>query len=106
MSLSRTTGKVKLIENGQILDDKYSEEIIQYMQRIPEKVPTSPHSQKGKGLFSILLQAGIFTLGCFYSDQLPLGKFMSMYGSVTDAQVFSRELSVEEMVDITSCRSQ
>ena len=30
---------------------------------------------------------------------------MSMYGSVTDAQVFSRELSVEEMVDITSCRS-
>ena len=29
---------------------------------------------------------------------------MSMYGSVTDAQVFSRELSVEEMVDITSCR--
>ena len=29
---------------------------------------------------------------------------MSMYGSVTDAQVFSRELSTEEMVDITSCR--
>ena len=30
---------------------------------------------------------------------------MSMYGSVTDAQVFSRELSVEEMVDYTTCRS-
>ena len=30
---------------------------------------------------------------------------MTMYGSVTDAQVFSRELSTEEMVDITSCRS-
>ena len=30
---------------------------------------------------------------------------MSMYGSVTDAQVFSRELSSQEMVDITSCRS-
>ena len=73
------------------------------MQRIPEKVLISPRLQKG--LFSILWQAGIFTLGCFYSDQLPLGKFMSMYGSVTDAQVFSRELSVEEMVDITSCRS-
>ena len=29
---------------------------------------------------------------------------MSMYGSVTDAQVFSRELSDQEMVDITSCR--
>ena len=30
---------------------------------------------------------------------------MTMHGSVTDAQVFSRELSTEEMVDITSCRS-
>ena len=51
-------------------------------------------------------QAGIFTLGCFYRNQEV--KFMSnmtMHGSVTDAQVFSRELSTEEMVDITSCRS-
>ena len=29
---------------------------------------------------------------------------MSKYGSVTDGQVFSRELSSKEMVDITSCR--
>ena len=29
---------------------------------------------------------------------------MSMYGSVTDAQVFSRELSDQEMVDMTSCK--
>ena len=29
---------------------------------------------------------------------------MSMYGSVMDGQVFSRELSSQEMVDITSCR--
>ena len=29
---------------------------------------------------------------------------MTMYGSVTDAQVFSRELSTEEMVEVTSCR--
>ena len=44
------------------------------------------------------------TLGCYYRD---VGvKFMSMYGSVTDAQVFSRELSNQEMVDITSCRSE
>ena len=48
------------------------------------------------------LQASIFTLGCFYRDQGV--KFMSMYGSVTDGQVFSRELSSKEMVDITSCR--
>ena len=50
------------------------------------------------------LQAGIFTLGCFYRKQVV--KFMSMYGSVTDAQVFSRELSNQDMVDITSCRSE
>ena len=30
---------------------------------------------------------------------------MSMYGSVTDAQVFSRELSVKEMADYTTCRA-
>ena len=30
---------------------------------------------------------------------------MTMHGSVTDAQVFSRELSTEEMVEVTSCRS-
>ena len=47
-------------------------------------------------------QASIFTFGCFYRDQGP--KFMSMYGSVTDAQVFSRELSDEEMIEITSCK--
>ena len=29
---------------------------------------------------------------------------MSMYGSVTDAQVFSRELSDLEMVDMTTCK--
>ena len=48
-------------------------------------------------------QAGIFTLGCFYKNHQEV-EFMSMYGSVTDAQVFSRELSDQEMVDITSCR--
>lgn len=29
---------------------------------------------------------------------------MSMFGSVTDAQVFGRELSDGEMIDITGCR--
>ena len=51
-----------------------------------------------------MYKAGIFTLGCFYRDQLN-AKFMSMYGSVTDAQVFSRELTDKEMVEWTSCRS-
>ena len=45
----------------------------------------------------------MFTLGCHYRNREV--KYMSMYGSVTDAQVFSRELSVEEMVDYTTCRS-
>ena len=48
------------------------------------------------------MQAGIFTLGCHYRNREV--KYMSMYGSVTDAQVFSRELSTEEMVEVTSCR--
>ena len=52
----------------------------------------------------VTTQAGIFTLGCFYKNHQEV-EFMSMYGSVTDAQVFSRELSSQEMVDITSCRS-
>ena len=29
---------------------------------------------------------------------------MSMYGHVTDAQVFSRDLTDQEMIDITNCR--
>ena len=44
----------------------------------------------------------MFTLGCHYRNREV--KYMSMYGSVTDGQVFSRELSSKEMVEITSCR--
>ena len=47
-------------------------------------------------------QASIFTLGCYYRNSGTA--FMSMYGSVTDAQVFSRELSDQEMVDMTTCK--
>ena len=50
----------------------------------------------------IFYEAEIFTLGCFYRDQSM--KNMPMYGSVTDAQVFSRELSDQEMEDMTSCK--
>ena len=38
ISLSMITGRFKLIENGQIIDEKYSDEIVQYMQRIPVEV--------------------------------------------------------------------
>ena len=50
----------------------------------------------------IIIKASIFTFGCFYRNMG--AKFMSMYGSVTDAQVFGRELTDQEMIDITSCR--
>ena len=49
-----------------------------------------------------LLKASIFTHGCFYRDQGV--KYMSMYGSVTDVQVFSRELTDLEMEEMTGCR--
>ena len=54
------------------------------------------------GTLIFCVEAEIFTLGCFYRDQSV--KNMSMFGSVTDAQVFSRELSDQEMVDMTSCK--
>ena len=38
MSLSRSTGKFKLVENGKITAEKYSTEIVQYMEKIPIKV--------------------------------------------------------------------
>ena len=44
----------------------------------------------------------MFTLGCYYRGTSGTG-FMSMYGSVTDAQIFSRELSDQEMKDVTTC---
>ena len=47
------------------------------------------------------IQASLFTLGCYYRAQGT--GFMSMYGSVTDAQIFSRELSDQEMIDVTTC---
>ena len=38
MSLSRTTGKFKLVENGHIAAEKQSEDIIQHMKKIPFEV--------------------------------------------------------------------
>ena len=83
MSVSKSSGKFKLMENGEKAVDKYNKEIVDWMADVPNK-------------------ASIFTLGCFYR-QSGTG-FMSMHGSVTDAQVFSRELSDQEMVDMTTCK--
>ena len=38
ISLSRATGRFKLVENGQIAADKYSDEIIKNMEKIPHEV--------------------------------------------------------------------
>ena len=111
LSLSRTTGKFKLVENGKVAADEYSSDIINFMKKIPVEVPYHhinfypPLKSASVSIHNCLqFQASILTLGCYYRD---VGvKFMSMYGSVTDAQVFSRELSNQEMVDITSCRSE
>ena len=38
MYLSRTTGKFKLVENGQIISDQANDEVIKFMEEIPVEV--------------------------------------------------------------------
>ena len=47
------------------------------------------------------MTADILTLGCLYSTD----ETMSMYGSVTDVQVYSQTLEDNQMEDITSSNS-
>ena len=42
MSLSRSTGKFKLVENGKVAAEKFSDEIVQYMKKISIKVHVTP----------------------------------------------------------------
>ena len=70
------------MENGVKYVDKISPEIVGWMKEITDK-------------------PRMFSLGCFYRKD----KWMSMFGQVTDAQVFGRELTDREMIDITGCRS-
>ena len=44
ISLSRATGRFKLVENGQIAADKYSDEIIKNMEKIPHEVRCTSRS--------------------------------------------------------------
>ena len=46
-------------------------------------------------------RGNIFTLGCMYWNRV--NKYMTMIGSVTDAQIFSRNLQDEEMIAYTKC---
>ena len=81
------TGEQRIVEDGQLLRHKTEDpKMVELMKDI-------------KGTFNL------FTSGCTYrdkgSDGFPF--HMSMYGSITDVQVFSRNLSLEEMVAFTTC---
>ena len=41
MSLSRQTGKIKLVENGRVFADKYSQDIVKFMNKIQLQVAQS-----------------------------------------------------------------
>ena len=90
---------MKLVENGVKYVDKISPEIVGRMEKMTDKVGPGPQQTfLSSTLFTF--QPRIFSLGCFYRKD----KWMSMYGHVTDAQVFSRDLTDQEMIDITNCR--
>ena len=38
MSMSRTTGKFKVVENGEVLADKHADEIVKVMEQVPVQV--------------------------------------------------------------------
>ena len=82
ISFNRETGRMRLVENGELWRDETTVETVEAMKKVSRN-------------------ATIFTLGCMYWNQV--NKYMSMFGSVTDAHVFGRALSDEEMIGWTSC---
>ena len=38
VSMSRTTGKFKVVENGEVLADKHADEIVKVMEQVPVQV--------------------------------------------------------------------
>ena len=91
---------MKLVENGKTFVNKPFTEV---KASKPIKVCLiSVFYIKISRVENVFFKASIFTLGCYFRDGNT--GFMSMYGSVTDAQVFSRELSDQEMVDMTTCK--
>ena len=84
VSFNRQTGRMRLVENGVLWNDETTEEVVEAMETVSDT-------------------ASIFTLGCMYWNRV--NHYMAMYGSVTDAQVFSRALEEEEMIAITNCTS-
>ena len=84
LSLDRTTGMFHLVEDGVL---RYKRELSQDDVELLQDVGDS---------------GNIFTLGCMYWNRV--NKYMTMLGSVTDAQVFSRILEEEEMISFTTCK--
>ena len=82
VSFNRESGRMRLVENGALWRDETTPEVVEAMRKVRNS-------------------ASIFTLGCMYWNSV--NEYMAMYGSVTDAQVFGRALSDEEMIGITSC---
>ena len=73
----------RLVEDGVL---RYKRELSQDDVRLLEDVGDS---------------GNIFTLGCMYWNRV--NKYMTMLGSITDAQVFSRILEDDEMIGFTTC---
>ena len=81
--MDRTTGMLRLVEDGVLRFKRDSSpEDVKIMQDIGDR-------------------GNIFTLGCIYWNRV--NNYMTMLGSITDAQVFSRNLEDEEMIGYTTC---
>ena len=83
MSLDRKTGMFKLVEDGKL---RYKTELSMDDVNLLKDIGDT---------------ANIFTLGCMYWNRV--NNYMTMLGSVTDAQIFSRILDVDEMIGFTKC---
>ena len=82
LSIDFEEGSVKLGDNGQVSVKTQSDGIRQ--------------------LGSTMNYLGV---GCFYKST-GTTKYQSMYGRVSDVQMFSRILADEEMIEITGCKSR
>ena len=84
LSIDFNTRVVKLAENGVVKFEKQSDKV----HNVWNNVNT--------------LSVGCFARGCCES----INRYMSMYGKVTDVQLFSRVLTDLEMEEYTGCRSR
>ena len=81
-SLNRVTGRFVIVEDGSLQWDKTTPEVATWMKDISESM-------------------NLFTAGCIYRSTGV--KYMSMYGSITDVQVYGRSLSIADMLAYTTC---